>query len=377
MSVDPVPTYVPIRADLRPFSESPLPIAAAMVTYNVSNVPDDALAWMLAQGWQISSTSQDNSTTPARTLYNMTRGGMTNSTLLQMLIASYTSAYNEGRINNSNRYIEILTNWTSQVSNTIIELDKMAANNNTFATSQLSSLSSLMSQVDTKILTAYNEVILGKTYLDGLETLMDSVDTRITETDVEIALGKSYIANLGVEETYRINEQFDNLRAKTQLDLVNRGFGSAALLAQSDARVERERSMALTDLADKLAREEAAQSNAAVSSMHGLIGAKMSAQMNRMKLFEEKTRQSNEAVSSQHGLISSQLAADEIRLKVAEQVNAGEQQIYKYMIDTVDALVIGSFAFQERRVDQYPSIEVLSQLCGQLADSGATSWVSP
>ena len=377
MSVDPVPTYVPIRADLRPFSESPLPIAAAMVTYNVSNVPDDALAWMLAQGWQISSTSQDNSTTPARTLYNMTRGGMTNSTLLQMLIASYTSAYNEGRINNSNRYIEILTNWTSQVSNTIIELDKMAANNNTFATSQLSSLSSLMSQVDTKILTAYNEVILGKTYLDGLETLMDSVDTRITETDVEIALGKSYIANLGVEETYRINEQFDNLRAKTQLDLVNRGFGSAALLAQSDARVERERSMALTDLADKLAREEAAQSNAAVSAQHGLIDAKMSAQMNRMKLFEEKTQQSNAAVSAQHGLISSQLAADEIRLKVAEQVNAGEQQIYKYMIDTVDALVIGSFAFQERRVDQYPSIEVLSQLCGQLADSGATSWVSP
>ena len=51
----------------------------------------------------------------------------------------------------------------------------------------------------------------------------------------------------------------------------------------------------------------------------------------------------------------------------------------RYGIDVkgLDALVIGRFAFQERRVDAYPSLEVMSQLCAQLGDSGSTSWVSP
>lgn len=72
------------------------------------------------------------------------------------------------------------------------------------------------------------------------------------------ATTRALLDGLGETERARINEQFDNLLTQTRQNLVDRGFYASALVAQTDARVERERSEALVALADRLAREQVA-----------------------------------------------------------------------------------------------------------------------
>ena len=70
------------------------------------------------------------------------------------------------------------------------------------------------------------------------------------------ATTRGLLVGLGATEEARIEERFDNLTARTRQAMVDRGFYSSALVAQLEARIERERSEALGDLADRLAREK-------------------------------------------------------------------------------------------------------------------------
>jgi hypothetical protein len=57
--------------------------------------------------------------------------------------------------------------------------------------------------------------------------------------------------------------------------------------------------------------------------------------------------------------------------------NRQEMDLIQYQVNTTNNLIVGLFAFQEKRFDNYPSMDVLAQLCMALGDSAATSWVSP
>lgn len=317
MSVSDVVTYTPLAVDLRPTYQDALPVSAWMLQYVAADVPESSLPWMLAQGWQIGSINYDQKTTPPTPYYNLYRTGMYTPAVLQSLVNTYTNAYNEGRLKNSDRYEQIVTNWTYQIEQNIVTLDQMVANSNAYVSLYLGNLNTYMAQVDTTItaaLTAANE-------------------------------GDALLDNLGTQEVIRINEQFDNLTAKTLQQFTDRGFYSSALIAQATAQIERERSMALTDLADKLARERVDQSRHYSDAQFKAAAMKMQANLQRLQ-----------------GLA---------------QTHEQEMGLYKYMIDTVNGVIIGLFGFEERRTDAYPSLETLAQLCAQLGDNSATSWVSP
>jgi hypothetical protein len=64
-------------------------------------------------------------------------------------------------------------------------------------------------------------------------------------------------------------------------------------------------------------------------------------------------------------------------LQLKQDQNAHEMKLIQYQIDTVNNLVVGLFGFQEKRTDEYPSVDAISNLVAQLGDTGATSWVQP
>lgn len=317
MSVDPVVQYQPYNAYLYPTPQIKLPVSAWMMTLGAADIPEGATPWMLAQGWQIASVDYDQSTNPPTPYYNMTKQGMFEAAMLQSLVNTYTNAYNEANYYNALRYEQILANWSLQISQCVQELDKMAANTNAHVSLYLSTLDSLMGQVDTKIAAA-------------------------TSTATGLI---NYATNLGTAELARINLQFDNLLAKTRQELASRGFYSSALVAQADAGVEDKRSQAILDLNDRINREKVDIEKFSIQAQQALIGHQLEANLNRLR-----------------GLADT---------------NAKEQQLYKYMVDTTNGIILGLFGFQERRNDVAPSLEVIAGLCSQLGNSGSTSWVSP
>ena len=76
-------------------------------------------------------------------------------------------------------------------------------------------------------------------------------------------------------------------------------------------------------------------------------------------------------------LIAMQMQLEVANLDQMHKKHGHEMELYKYQIDTHNNVVLGLFGFQERRTDSYPGLEVMAQLCSQLGDSGATSWVTP
>ncbi len=118
-----------------------------------------------------------------------------------------------------------------------------------------------------------------------VDALLDSLDTAIDgqEATVGIILAlflsefathetttRALLVDLGVTELARINEDSDNKLARTRQLLVDRGFYSSTLVAQTDARIERERTEAIGALNDKLAREK-------VTNEHTLQGQRVAA----------------------------------------------------------------------------------------------------
>ncbi len=98
----------------------------------------------------------------------------------------------------------------------------------------------------------------------GILTLFEA------DYDSHAATTRALLTDLGTTELARINEQFDNLLANTRQNLVDRGFYSSALVAQTDARVERERSEAIAALNDRLAREKVAHEHQLFGEQSGI-----------------------------------------------------------------------------------------------------------
>ncbi len=367
----------------------------------ITDVPESALPWLLAQGWKIVAIRQDESTTPPTPYYTMGKEGMNNWIILQHLMNQFTIAYNEGRRLNATRYNDIVRIWNEMIVKTTDHLDEMASDTNAAHTLYINSFSTLMDEIDDDIASVESTVVadsetirtqlaafLAKladlevnyaAHLSKIESVLDDMDDELTthlaaydaeldtlkglfdthesvvdakvttlsgyldshatsylalldklagdlsdhETAIETITNRSaatlasfktvasglisslltdweaqdneirallttadgllgthatnyeallalllsdfsshdvearqYLIDLGATELARINEHFDNLLAKTRQELTNRGFYSSALVAQTDARVERERDEAIAALNDRLAREK-------------------------------------------------------------------------------------------------------------------------
>jgi len=81
-----VPEQYPGQSTLNVQDMSTPWVSSWWVTQYLTNIPQDSVGWLVAQGWQITTAPPDTSTTPATYTYAMQRSSLQNMYILQSLL---------------------------------------------------------------------------------------------------------------------------------------------------------------------------------------------------------------------------------------------------------------------------------------------------
>jgi len=338
----------------------------------IDRVPETSVGWLVAQGWQVVSTYAEEDC--GQTFYVMTRQSMQSWVILQNLLTEYVSAYNEGRKNNSIRYNDVVDLWIDMMAKNRGHLDRMADLTNTRVDFYFTTLDSLVTDIEDEIGDIRESLDDAETEID--EALQDHANTLVlleSDYNTHAPIARAFLTDLGVTELARINEQFDNLQAKLEFDLVNRGLLSSSLITSITTRVERERSEAVTSLNDRLNREKLANQHQLYGQQFSMRGAVTQGAAQRTQIQMAKgewlVRNHQSLLATK---IQTRLAQAQSRLEGQSRENA----VMAYQLDHRTNLGVGLFGFVERREDAYPSLDSITKLVAGLGDAGG-GWVAP
>ncbi len=265
---------------------------------------ENELAWMKAQGWETTST---HANTDGTTTYGLRRRILDPELALNSLISSFTAAYNDGRNLNDQRYDDIITLHS-------VMLDKAE--------------DKLIAGDDDN--TVYNDDVFNSL----IETIIGNIETDQSsyETSVEGSLD-----NYGDSIRSQINTRFDNQLAGTKQDLINRGMYNSTVWDSISAGIERERSLALNDIEDKITQMQ-------LNLEHRIYDTK---------------------VAMRQAFIS---ARDRLRNVLFNSVDR--------KLTIRNAIIQALMNFMERRTDSYPDLGEIGQLTSKLG-VGNTNTYSP
>jgi len=149
-------------------------------TQTVSQVPENVMGWLVAQGYEITGITQDTTTVPPTNYFALTREGMKPADVLLSLCNSYTIAANEARDANQIRYNEVLTNWTDMIASSHDQFDAQTTEQNAQAGVFLADLDTYMDAIETLI--ADNQSQLGIDAVEAKAALV-VMDERLTELE--------------------------------------------------------------------------------------------------------------------------------------------------------------------------------------------------
>lgn len=294
------------------------------VSRAATNIPQESLGWMLANGWWITQTDVDNTTNPPTVSYDMEHLAADTSAMLDSLTGEWARQYNSALAANAVRYNDIVTNWDSLIENNHAYWTSMVGEQNEFTTS----------------------------YMDDIDTYMDAVDADIVELEQDWALhapaADSYLTNLGATDEARIIEEFEASLGKQLQGLIDHGLYSSAVAADITARNTRDRDEQIQLLNDRLNREK----------------------------FDNQHRTYEQQFAMKSRTIADRTTAAKVRQDALALSHSTNLDLMKYVSEQQNQLVIGLYGFVERRDDIYPSFESLVQIATGLGDAGG-GWVTP
>ncbi len=174
-------------------------------------------AWMAAQGWLTVAIVTEG----GQSTYFFQRRIIKPESVLGALTASYTTAYNEGRQINDQRYDDIVTLYTTV-------LDRTEDSYNTLETSD-------------------------STWEALIVALINSIDSDYTTYAADVG---GDLDDWGTALLAEINARFDAESSKAQQALVDRGLYSGSMWTTTSAGIERERTRSLNDANDKIAQRQ-------------------------------------------------------------------------------------------------------------------------
>jgi len=209
--------------DTDPTDASAKTISSWYTTENRSDVSEESLPWMIAQGWEQAGYNVDDEGVP---VYEVTRTQVDSQKILQDLTNDYTTAYNEGRTLNDSRYDEIVTLYTVMQTN---------------SQTDWSSRNSGDANAESIIL--------------SLASALTSDYTGYEANTITV------LSDYGVSILLQINTRFDNLLTTQAQSLTDRGMYNSTVWAATEEGIERERTLALTDATDKFTLLELGQMN--------------------------------------------------------------------------------------------------------------------
>lgn len=172
------------------------------VTQTVTNVPENVMGWLVAQGYEVTGITQDTSTTPPTNYFALTRQGMRAEDVLLSLCNSYTAAANEARDANQIRYNEIIANWTEMIDSSHDQFNAQTTEQNAQAGVFLADLDTYMDAIETLI--ADNQSELGLDAAEAKAALV-AMDARLTELEDNAADAATTIRDLLADLDTNVN----------------------------------------------------------------------------------------------------------------------------------------------------------------------------
>lgn len=179
-------------------------------TQTVTNVPENVMGWLVAQGYEVTGITQDTTTVPPTNYFALTREGMKPLQVLLSLCNSYTIAANEARDANELRYNEIVTNWTEMINTSHDQFNAQTEEQNAQAGVFLTDLDEYMTAIDALITTNLTE--LG---FDAAEakTALITMDSRLTELEENAAEAATTIRDLLTGLDANVSDYVDEVEA--------------------------------------------------------------------------------------------------------------------------------------------------------------------
>ena len=310
--IDPVPLYKHSQEAQQEASDgefSPIPEKVPVVgswfekqELKINRLSPDQLAWLYAQGWS-GSIDKGVSFDPYGYAYGyLERTEIKANKVLQDLVRDYVEAYNQGRSINDARYDDIIRIWTAVLNQSQDEWGTLQGDD-----------------VDYDVL---------------VEGLIDGISTDHSDYDGDTA--KS-LDNWGGSERTRIADQFDSQVSKAQSDLISRGLNNTTVWSTVNAGVERERSIANTDLEDQITQRQ-------LDLKH--------------RLYDTKSQMRARILA----------ARDRLRAPIHGERNTRLAQ----RNTIIEALT----RFMERRTDSYPTLSEVGNLAAALGSGSPNSFVA-
>ena len=338
----------------------------------IQRVPETAVGWLTAQGWQVVSTYAEESC--GQTFYVMARDSMNSWMVLQTVLNSYVQAYNEARRNNDLRYEDVVAMYINAITRCRLHVDKMADVSNGHVVTYLGQMEELVDSVESETATALADMTdAGTALATRLQEYLTLLNTLEGIYDTHEATAEWFLTDLGMAELARINEQFDNALAKNLQSLTDRGLYSSAIVTAITARVERERSEAITNLNDRLAREKLDNEHKLYEQEISLKGMVLDG---RLKYNAGLLTKTQFMVEVRKELALTVMQARMARISGTMDIRDREEKLMAYQLDTHNNLAIGLWGFIERREDDYPSMEQITRLIAGLGDQGG-GWIQP
>lgn len=336
----------------------------------ITRIPETAVGWLVAQGWQVTGTYEEDDVT----YYTMGRQSMNNWAILEKLLYDYTAAYNEGRYNNALRYKDVVDYWVDAINRCGNHVVRMAEQSDTHIGLYVTEFDTLVSSIETEMATLLTEATDAATELaTQLASYLAKLNALEDLYDPHEATAEAFLVDLGVTELARINEQFDNALANSLQKLMDRGLYASALVTAVTARIERERSEAITALNDRLAREKLDNEHKLYEQEVQLYGMVLDGRVKHNAALMQKAQFVVE--------IRKQIALTVMQARMARaagrmDIRDRDEKLMAYQLDTHNNLAIGLWNFIERRNDEYPSMESITKLVAGLGDAGG-GWVTP
>jgi len=283
--------------DVDPTSATAQDISLWFKLENQSGISDANIAWMIAQGWTITNSNTDDN---GDITHSVERRQVDPEKILSALVSDYITAYNEGRILNDSRYDEIVTLYSLMQTTSQIDWQSRDAGNTNAET-----------------------IILA---------LADAMDADYTAYAVA---ADGLLDDIDAAQILQINARFDNELTRQAQDLTSRGMYNSTVWASVSVGIERERTLALTDLSGKTAVQQ-------VNLLHTLNAAKST--------MRSKVISAVERLWIQIG------ASSDARLAAR------------------NAVMTALLTFMERRTDSYPDLDAIGKLATALGAGNAAGF---
>ena len=179
-------------------------------TQTVSQVPENVMGWLVAQGYEVTGITQDTTTVPPTNYFALTREGMKPLEVLLSLCNSYTIAANEARDANQIRYNEILQNWGQMIDTSHDQFNAQTEEQNAQAGVFLTDLDEYMTAIETLITDNQAQVV---TDAIAAQTALEYMDGRLTELETNAAASAVIINALLSGLTTNVNTYVSEIEA--------------------------------------------------------------------------------------------------------------------------------------------------------------------